>query len=140
MGPVSPIDPEWAKGALAAVTSSREAFGMTIVEALHCGVPVVSTDCPHGPGEILTHDHDGLLVPMAEGADGFAAALESLIEDPARRARLAANTRRTTAGYAPERIAARYVELIKSLRARRRGPVRRAVSLLSRGGTALGPP
>ncbi|NYV77145.1 glycosyltransferase, partial [Streptomyces sp. UH6] len=104
MGPVSPIDPEWAKGALAAVTSSREAFGMTVVEALHCGVPVVSTDCPHGPGEILTHDHDGLLVPMADGADGFAAALESLIEDPARRARLAANTRRTAADYAPERI------------------------------------
>jgi glycosyltransferase involved in cell wall biosynthesis len=140
MGPVSPIDPEWAKGAIAAVTSSREAFGMTIVEALHCGVPVVSTDCPHGPGEILTHDHDGLLVPMAAGVDGFAAALESLIEDPRRRARLAANTRDTAARYAPERVASRYLELFESLRAgRRRGPGRRRVPLLPLGGTLQAP-
>jgi glycosyltransferase involved in cell wall biosynthesis len=53
MGPTHPIEPEWAKGSIAAVTSSLESFGMTIVEAMRCGLPVVATDCPHGPGEII---------------------------------------------------------------------------------------
>ncbi|MET8575287.1 glycosyltransferase [Streptomyces sp. NPDC005012] len=134
MGPVSPLDPEWAKGAIAAVASRRESFGMTIVEALHCGVPVVSTDCPHGPGEILTHDHDGLLVPMDSGAEGLTAALESLITDPARRARLASHARDTAARYAPDRIASRYLELFASLAGRRRrtGLLHRVTSLLPR--------
>ena len=39
MGGYSPIEPEWAKGSIAAVPSDREPFGMTLVEAMRCGVP-----------------------------------------------------------------------------------------------------
>ncbi|OEU96458.1 glycosyl transferase, partial [Streptomyces abyssalis] len=60
MGPAHPIEAEWAKGAIGAVTSSLESFGMTIVEAMRCGLPVVATDCPHGPGEIIRDGVDGL--------------------------------------------------------------------------------
>ncbi|MFK4273884.1 glycosyltransferase, partial [Streptomyces milbemycinicus] len=59
MGPANPLDPEWAKGSIAAVTSSMESFGMTIVEAMRCGLPVVATDCPHGPAEIIDNGVDG---------------------------------------------------------------------------------
>ena len=38
---------------------------MTIVEAMHCGVPVVATDCPHGPGEIITRGGTGCWSPSA---------------------------------------------------------------------------
>lgn len=81
MGPVSPIETEWSKGAIAAVSSDSESFGMTIVEAMHCGVPVVATDCPHGPGEIITHGQDGLLVPLDGGPDAYSQALLRLIAD-----------------------------------------------------------
>jgi hypothetical protein len=47
MGAATPIEAEWVKGSIAAVTSAHESFGMTIVEAMRCGLPVVSTDCPH---------------------------------------------------------------------------------------------
>ncbi|WP_282792882.1 glycosyltransferase [Streptomyces sp. CC224B] len=116
MGPASPIETEWAKGAIAAVSSDMESFGMTIVEAMHCGVPVVATDCPHGPAEIITHGADGLLVPLAGGVDAYADALKSLIKDEESRARMGAAARAKAATYAPSVIARRYEDLMESLR------------------------
>ncbi|MCZ7433555.1 glycosyltransferase [Streptomyces sp. WMMC1477] len=125
MGAVTPIETEWAKGAVAAVSSDGESFGMTIVEAMHCGVPVVSTDCPLGPGEIITHGRDGLLVPLDGGEDAFAEALLQLIDDDERRRAMGRAARETARTYDPERIAARYIRLMEELGASRRGPAHR---------------
>ena len=51
-----------------ALTSLRESFGNVLVEALCLGVPVISTDCPHGPAEILDAGRYGLLVPVGDAA------------------------------------------------------------------------
>ncbi|MEU0842921.1 glycosyltransferase family 4 protein [Streptomyces sp. NPDC005962] len=118
MGAHSPIETEWAKGAIAAVTSREESFGMTIVEAMHCGVPVVATDCPHGPGEIITSGRDGLLVPVGD-VDGIAKGLLTLIEDGALRRSMGEAARVAAQRYAPARMAAAYEELFAELLARR---------------------
>ncbi|MGH8883132.1 MAG: glycosyltransferase, partial [Stackebrandtia sp.] len=55
MGQRTPLDPEWVKGSIAAVTSKYESFGLTLAEAMNCGLPVVSTACDYGPREIV-HD------------------------------------------------------------------------------------
>ncbi|WP_431038478.1 glycosyltransferase [Streptomyces sp. P6-2-1] len=119
MGSFAPIETEWAKGSIAAVSSDKESFGMTIVEAMHCGVPVIATDCPHGPGEIITHDSDGVLVPLDSGVAGYAAALDRLMSDRELRGRLAAGAVRRAADYAPDRIAERYEDLFRALGAGR---------------------
>ncbi|MFH8369643.1 glycosyltransferase [Streptomyces sp. NPDC018031] len=119
MGAVSPIETEWAKGSIAAVSSDGESFGMTIVEAMHCGVPVVATDCPYGPGEIITNGQDGLLVPLDGGVDAYAAALLRMIDDRDARLRMAARARTTAAAYDPAVIAERYEALIHELRSAR---------------------
>ncbi|MGW1195565.1 glycosyltransferase family 4 protein [Streptomyces sp. NPDC002536] len=118
MGAHSPIETEWAKGSIAAVTSREESFGMTIVEAMHCGVPVVATDCPHGPGEIITHGEDGLLVPVGD-SDAIAKGLLELIEDDGLRRRMGEAARASAQRYSPERIADAYLDLIESLRGER---------------------
>lgn len=52
------------RAAVLGLSSVFEGFGLVIVEALALGLPVVATDCPHGPAEILGDDQYGKLTPM----------------------------------------------------------------------------
>ncbi|MER6997335.1 glycosyltransferase [Streptomyces sp. NPDC000410] len=120
MGPANPLEPEWVKGSIAAVTSSLESFGMTIVEAMRCGVPVVSTDCPHGPGEIIEDGVDGRLVPVGD-ADAIADALLALISDDDLRRRTGQAALQAAERFDPARIAERHEALFTELVARGAG-------------------
>ncbi|MEO3850231.1 glycosyltransferase family 4 protein [Streptomyces sp. B8F3] len=137
MGNANPMEKEWAKGSLAAVTSSKESFGMTIVEAMRCALPVVATDCPHGPGEIIEDGVDGRLVPVGD-ANAVAEALLELIQDDDLRRRTGAAARAASARFDPARIAARHEAIFTELIEQRRpGGALRDLALRSRG-TAYG--
>ncbi|WP_228975181.1 glycosyltransferase family 4 protein [Streptomyces sp. DH12] len=116
MGPRSPIEPEWVKGAIAVSTSRHESFGMTLVESMRCGVPMVSTDCDYGPREIIRDGEDGLLVPVGD-ADAVAAALLRLIDDEPLRRRMGEAALRNARRFDPSAIAKRYEDLFTDLRA-----------------------
>ncbi|MFF7725757.1 glycosyltransferase family 4 protein [Streptomyces sp. NPDC008001] len=121
MGARTPLDPEWAKGSIAAVTSAHESFGMTIVEAMRCGLPVVSTDCPHGPREIIRDGIDGLLVPR-DDVRAYSEALLRLMDDQQLRTRMGTAAReRAARAFAPHDAARRYDELLNALRSRHTG-------------------
>ncbi len=67
----------WIKHADALVSASRfEGFGNVLVEALACGTPVIATDCPHGPAEILLQGALGRLVKVGD-AGALAEAMEA---------------------------------------------------------------
>jgi len=65
-----------------------EGFGNIIVEAMACGVPVVATDCPCGPREIIRDGESGILVPM-DDSEALAQTIHRLLHDRGRRELLA---------------------------------------------------
>jgi len=99
--------PAMARAALLVNPSCYEGFGNVLVEALACGTPVVATDCPFGPREILAGGRWGTLVPVGDPtalATGIAAALAAL---PDR-----ASLRRRAQDFHQRRIAGRYLGLL----------------------------
>lgn len=78
----------WFRSADLFVLSSQwEGFGNVIVEALECGVPVISTDCLSGPAEILENGRYGKLVPIRD-PDAMAAAMTASLAEPHDREKL----------------------------------------------------
>ena len=90
------------------VLSSRwEGFGNVLVEAMACGAPVVSTDCPSGPSEILKEGKFGPLVPVGDD-EGLAEAIEQVLESPPSSAAL----RERAAAFSIHHIAKEYRRLL----------------------------
>jgi len=97
------------------ILSSRfEGFGNVIIEAMACGVPVVSFDCPSGPKEIIKHDHSGILVPNGDKVALMQAILR-LLQNPALRQQLAEAGRIRAADFSHATIANQWEPLLHDI-------------------------
>src|SRR4051812_37076077 len=92
------------------LSSHFEGFGNVIVEAMACGTPVVATDCPYGPREIIEDGENGLLVEPASAAS-LARGMLRVLRDEELKNRLAANGLRRARDFEAQSIADEYGEL-----------------------------
>ncbi len=66
--PTTNIEKELLNSCIYVCTSRTEAFPMVLLEAMSCGLPIVSFDCPPGPREIVRNGVDGDLIPVGNTA------------------------------------------------------------------------
>lgn len=102
------------RAAVFALCSRWEGLPGVLIEALACGCPVVSTDCPSGPREILEDGRLGPLVPVGD-APALARALGAVLDAPPEREALMARAR----DFAPEAAIKGYLDVIETCIRRR---------------------
>lgn len=115
---LNPATPEILKefeGSSIAVCSSRfEGFGLVIIEAMACGVPVVSFDCPWGPRSIIQDGIDGLLVENGN-VDKLAKAILKIVFDNDLRIKMGTNAKVNVQRFSIEAIADRWKALFEEV-------------------------
>lgn len=102
----------WIRHAdLLVLCSDAEGFGLVLVEAMACGVQVVATDCPDGPGEVLCDGRYGRLVPIGD-FEALASAMLASLRSPF----VTENDLRARAAeFSVEEAVAQYIELLVSV-------------------------
>jgi glycosyltransferase involved in cell wall biosynthesis len=112
------LDRELAAASIFVLSSRFEGLPMVLLEAMSTGLAVAAFDCPTGPREVIDPGVDGLLVP-AEDIGALAAALNQLIEDPARRRAMGAAAFETSRQYFMPVIRDAWEEFLSALAATR---------------------
>jgi glycosyltransferase involved in cell wall biosynthesis len=101
-----------------------------LIEAMSLGLPPVAFDCPTGPADIIEDGTSGLLVPPRNVA-AMARAINGLIEDPDRRARMAAAAREQARQFSASVVGPRWTSLLADLASRPPGQRRSSIALPS---------
>lgn len=101
-------------GGIFILPSRYEGFGISLIEAMDAGLPIVSYDCPSSPSEILTRDVDGILVPPND-VNALAGALHTLMINPDLRKRLSLAAKESVLKYRPESIMLQWENLIEGV-------------------------
>ena len=78
IGHVTDLAPLYARAGLAVLSSRHEGFPNVLIEALAHGCPVVATDCPTGPAEVIGNPEIGLLARVGDPEDLAAQILAAL--------------------------------------------------------------
>ena len=113
-GPVEDVVKAYQESSIFVLSSRFEGFGMVLIEAMACGLPVVSFDCPAGPDEIITDGVDGLLVPSGD-VHTLAEKLMVLMSDDNLRRRLGQQARQTAQRYEMTTIANQWIALFEKI-------------------------
>lgn len=107
------VEAEYVNSSIFVLSSRFEGFGMVLTEAMACGLPVVSFDCPWGPRSIITDGADGLLVENGN-VEALANGLIRLMGDADLRQRMAANGIKNVQRFSIEHISESWKELFES--------------------------
>jgi len=108
IGQVSDVRYWLDRAAVFVLSSHHEGFPNIVTEAMARGCPIVSTDCPTGPNEMLEHEHSGLLVPVGDPV-ALGQAMRRMLDNPILATNCALAARTMAEQWAIERIAPMWI-------------------------------
>lgn len=114
-GKTQEIFKEMTNSSIFVLSSIYEGFGLVIVEAMSCGLPVVSYACPCGPKDIIEEGKDGFLVEVND-EQTLAARINQLIEDEELRRQMSQAALQKSEKYKMERIIPMWMDLFEKLK------------------------
>lgn len=121
-----PVNHIWTAD-LFVLSSYTECFPNALCEAMAIGLPVIATDCPSGPSEIIRHGVDGILV-RPNNSEALFAAMHALINDPDTRRQFGARAREVTERFALEKVIGMWDALLQGVSRRVWKHERRCIS------------
>lgn len=108
------VEEEYLKSSILVQPSRTEGFGLVIVEAMACGLPVISFDCENGPRSIVTNGEEGFLIPTFD-VELFSSRLVQLMNDVDLRMNMGAKGRKKSRCYQIESVGNRWKLLFDEL-------------------------
>lgn len=111
---VPDIMERYKESSMLLMTSLYEPFGLVLVEAMSCGLPVVAFNCPYGPADIINDGTDGFLVED-RNVKAFAGRVCQLMEDDNLRQRMGKAAILSAQRYRPEIIMPLWNQLFTNL-------------------------
>lgn len=112
--PIADIEKAYLESSVYAMTSRYEGFGMVLIEAMACGVPCISFDCPCGPKDIITNGKNGFLIPLKDN-ELFVRKLSLLMKNVDLRKRMGQHAKASVKKYNPEFICSKWNDLFLCL-------------------------
>ena len=134
-GTTNNIKEKYLESSICILSSRFEGFGMILLEAMACGVPCVSFDCPYGPSDIIKNGEDGFLVEHLN-TNALAKRICDLIENDALRKEMGNAARKNIQRYDKENIMQEWIRLFNFLLSKRGRKIMYVFSELTiKGGT-----
>lgn len=112
--PINDIKSAYLSASMLVLSSRTEGFGMVLIEAMACGLPCVSFDCPSGPKDIINDKEDGFLIEN-ENSNQLAEKILLLIEDTTLRKNMGSKAKQNVMRYLPEPIMTQWDNLFKEI-------------------------
>ncbi len=116
-GSLTDVKEAYLGSSIFSLPSRFEGFGLVIIEAMACGVPVVSFDCENGPRNIISNNQDGILVKPFD-VDEYADSLLRLIRDDQLRSQMGNRAHESSKRYLIEDIALQWKNLFDDVTAK----------------------
>lgn len=114
-GSTREIIEKYQESSIYVMTSQYEGFGMVLIEAMSCGLPVVSFDCLSGPRDIITHGIDGYLIKNGD-IEEFSKKLLELMSDEEKRKKFGMNASKNVSRFSENIIMRQWKELFEKLK------------------------
>ena len=112
--PVDNIMDKYLESSIFVMSSRYEAFPMVLLEAMACGVPCVSFDCPYGPRNIIRNGEDGILVDYLN-SQALADSICQLIENEPLRKKFGVKARQNIQRFSQDAVMHQWDKLFNTL-------------------------